>query len=114
MSLENIIQSLERGICPVELDYRPREEGAENVNWDRVLYNLKYHQPEFYENKFPPECNQIPAFDKVIDLIVEKNYNNSPLKEILDRQDEMIALQEEKLLNKEYKDAEEISIQSSN
>jgi hypothetical protein len=59
------------------------------------MYNLRYKQPEFYEEKFPPECRNIPAFDKVIDLIVEKNYNNSPLKEILQRQDEMIRKQEE-------------------
>jgi hypothetical protein len=56
---------------------------------------LKYKQPEFYEQKFPPECRNIPAFDQIIDLIVEKNYNNSPLKEILERQDEMIRKQED-------------------
>jgi hypothetical protein len=94
MSLENIIRSLENGVCPLELDYRPREEGAENIDWNRVMYNLTYKQPEFYEDKFPPECKNIPAFDKVIDIIVEKNYNNSPLKEILERQDQMIELQE--------------------
>ena len=94
MSLENIIKSLENGLVPVELDYRTREEGAENIDWNRVMYNLTYKQPEFYEQKFPPECKNIPAFDKVIDLILDKNYNNSPLKEILERQDEMIARQE--------------------
>jgi len=96
MSLENIIHSLENGLVPVELDYRAKEEGdVSNINWDRVLYNLRYKQPEFYEEKFPVECKHIPAFDKVIDLIVNKNYNNNPLKEILERQDEMIRKQEE-------------------
>jgi hypothetical protein len=96
MSLENIIKSLENGLVPLELDYRPREEGdVSTIDWDKVRYNLTYKQPEFYEQKFPPECAKIPAFDKVIDLIVEKNYNNSPLKEILQRQDEMISKQEE-------------------
>lgn len=93
MSLENIIKSLERGICPVELDYRPNEKG-DNIDWDKVLYNLKYHTPEFYESKYPPEIKHIPAFDEVINLIVDKNYDNSPLKEILQKQDEMIALQD--------------------
>jgi hypothetical protein len=95
MSLENIIQSLKNGICPLELDYRPREEGADvsNIDWDKVRYNLTYKQPEFYEQKFPVECKHIPGFDKIVDMIIEKNYNNSPLKEILERQDELIELQ---------------------
>jgi hypothetical protein len=104
MSLENIIKSLENGICPLELDYRPREEGAENIDWDRVLYNLKYHQPEFYEEKFPPEIKKIPGFNQIVDLIIEKNYNNSPLKEILQKQDEMIKRQEN--LNNNYEEHE--------
>jgi hypothetical protein len=90
MSLENIIKSLENGICPLELNYKPREEGAENIDWDKVLFNLKYHQPEFYEKKFPKEIHNIPAFDKVINLIVEKNADNSPLKEMMERQEENI------------------------
>jgi len=102
MSLENIIRSLENGICPLELDYRQREEGAENIDWNKVMYNLTYKQPEFYEDKFPPECKHIPAFDKVIDLIVNKNYNNSPLKEILQRQDQLIEMQEN--LNNNYEE----------
>jgi hypothetical protein len=102
MSLENIIRSLENGICPPELNYKNNED--EGIDWNRVMYNLRYKQPEFYEEKFPPECKQIPAFDKIIDMVIEKNYNNSPLKEILQRQDEMIALQEN--LNKQYKDEE--------
>ena len=94
MSLENIIRSLENGICPLELNYKAKEDGAENIDWNRVLYNLRYKQPEFFEDKFPPECKAIPAFDKVIDLIIEKNYENSPLKEILERQDKLIEMQE--------------------
>jgi len=93
MSLENIIKSLENGICPPELNYKNNED--QGINWDHVLYNLRYKQPEFYEQKFPPECANIPAFDQVIDLIVEKNFENSPLKEILQRQDELIRKQEE-------------------
>ena len=96
MSLENIIRSLENGLVPVELDYRAKEEGdVSNIDWDKVRYNLTYKQPEFYEQKFPPECANIPGFDQVIDLIVNKNFENSPLKEILQKQDEMIRKQEE-------------------
>jgi len=92
MSLENIIRSLENGLVPLELDYRPREEGADvsNIDWDKVLFNLKYHQPEFYENKFPKEIKKLPAFDKIVDLIVEKNAENSPLKEMKRRQENIV------------------------
>ena len=95
MSLENIIRSLENGLVPLELDYRQREESdVSTIDWDKVLFNLRYKQSEFYEQKFPPECKDIPGFDKIIDMVIEKNYENSPLKEILQRQDEMIALQD--------------------
>jgi hypothetical protein len=112
MSLENIIKSLENGLLPVELDYRNHGEEGKTIDWDKVLYNVRYHTPEYYASKFPPECKHIPAFDKIIDLIVEKNYNNSPLKEILERQDEMIERQNENILNNKYNDGEEISDQS--
>jgi|688.fasta_scaffold12347_14 hypothetical protein len=103
MSLENIIKSLENGICPLELNYKPCE-GGENIDWNKVMYNLTYKQPEFFEDKFPVECKHIPGFDKVIDLIVEKNYENSPLKEILERQDKLIEMQEN--LNNIYEPTE--------
>lgn len=85
--VENIIKSLENGLVPLELDYRPNEKG-DNIDWNKVLFNLKYHQPEFYENKFPPECKHIPAFDKIVDLILDKNKDNSPLKDMIERQEE--------------------------
>jgi hypothetical protein len=112
MSLENIIKSLENGLVPLELDYRAKEDGdVSNINWEKVMYNLRYKQPEFYEQKFPPECAKIPAFDKVIDLIIEKNYENSPLKEILERQDEMIERQEN--LHKQYNEPAESNTDAS-
>ena len=60
----------------------------------RVLYNIRYHDPTFYDNKFPTEIRQIPAYDKIIDLIVDKNKDNTPLKEMTERNN----------INKEYKD----------
>ncbi len=84
MDLSNLIKSLENGVCPAELLYKPNPE-TDEFDWNRVLYNLRYHDPEFYDNKFPPEIKQIPAYDKIIDLIVDKNKDNSPLKEIIER-----------------------------
>ena len=95
MDISNLIKSLENGVCPAELLYKPNPEVAE-FDWDRVLYNIKYHTQEFYDNKFDksPEIRQIPGYEKIIDLIVEKNEDNSPLKEIIER----------KNVNKEYTD----------
>ena len=84
MDISNLIQSLENGVCPAELLYKPNPE-TDEFDWSRVLYNMRFHDPEFYDIKFPPEIKQIPAYDKVIDLIVEKNQDNSPLKEIIER-----------------------------
>ena len=86
MDISNLIKSLENGICPAELLYKPNSETTE-FDWDRVLYNMRYHTPEFYDSKFDksPEIRQIPSYEKIIDLIVEKNEDNSPLKEITER-----------------------------
>jgi hypothetical protein len=102
MNIQNLIRSLENGICPQELSYNG-DYNNESIDWERVLYNVKYHQPQFYEDKFPSEIHQIPAFDQVINLIVEKNKDNSPLIEIEEKQ---------KILNKQY-NGEKISITPS-
>ncbi len=81
MDISNLIKGLENGVCPAELLYKPNPETTE-IDWDKLLYNLRYHDPAFYDNKFPKEVRQIPSYDKIIDLIVEKNQDNSPLKEM--------------------------------
>ncbi len=98
MDICNLINSLENGVCPAELLYKPNPEVSE-FNWDKVLYNIRYHDPAFYDNKFPQEIRQIPAYDKIIDLIVEKNEENSPLKEMTERNN----------ISKQYKDDDEVS-----
>ena len=97
MDISNLIKSLENGVCPAELLYKPNPD-VSNFDWDRVLYNLRYHDPAFYDEKFPPEIKQIPAYDKIIDLIVEKNEDNTPLKEITERNNII-----------KYKDDEDVS-----
>ena len=93
MDIYNLVKSLENGVCPTELLYKPNPEVTE-FDWDRVLYNIRYHDPTFYDNKFPTEIRQIPAYDKIIDLIVDKNKDNTPMKEMTERNN----------INKEYKD----------
>lgn len=97
-SLDNIIRCLELGICPPQLCYTNQPE--EEIDWNRVAYNCRYHETEFYEKKWAPELHNLPAFDKIIDLIVDKNKENSPLKEIIERSEKA----EEIYIDKEYKD----------
>ena len=97
MDISNLVKCLENGVCPEELLYKHNPDVSE-FDWDRVLYNIRYHDPSFYDNKFPPEIKQIPAYDKIIDLIVEKNEDNTPLKEMTERNNII-----------KYKDDEDVS-----
>ena len=92
MSLQNLIKSLENGICPAELNFSKNNNDNDNIDWEKVRYNTFYKSPEFFESKFPNEILGMNGFDKVIDLIVEKNINNTPLKEIITREniDELV------------------------
>ena len=103
MDISNLIASLELGICPAELNYKPNQETTE-IDWDKLLYNLRYHDATFYDNKFPTECRQIPAYDKIIDLIVEKNENNSPLKE-MEKRNNIINYKDEEVVSTEQEDS---------
>lgn len=84
--MQNLIKSLENGICPASLNFSTKPDAE--IDWEKVAYNTFYHTNQFYQDKLPAELEQLPGFDKIIDLIVEKNKDNSPLKEILERQEE--------------------------
>ena len=80
MDLQKLIRQLEMGVCPTELNYRA--DAGEEIDWEKVAYNARYHSFEFYDGKFPNEIKKMPAYDKIVELIVDKNEDNSPLKEI--------------------------------
>jgi hypothetical protein len=84
MDFKNLLKSLENGICPAELNFSGNKEDV--IDWDKVRYNTFFKSNEYFEDKFPPELQNLPAFDKIIDLIVDKNKDNSPLKEITEKQ----------------------------
>jgi len=85
-NIKNILKSLENGVCPAELCFNLKQN--EVIDWEKVRYNTFFKSNEFYENKFPAEFENLTAFDKIIELIVEKNKDNSPLKEMEARQQE--------------------------
>jgi hypothetical protein len=84
MDFKNLLKSLENGICPAELNFSGNKEDV--IDWDKVRYNTFFRSNEYFEDKFPTELQNLPAFDKIIDLIVDKNKDNSPLKEITEKQ----------------------------
>ena len=93
MDLQKMIGQLEMGICPIELNYRG--DAVEELDFEKVAYNTRYHSFDYYDAKFPNEIKKMPAYDKIVDLCVQKNEENSPLKEIT-------KLIEQKNIDKEY------------
>lgn len=83
MDLKNLIAQLEEGLCPAELNFSLAP--SDPIDWQKVRYNTFYKSPEFYADKFPEVVHKLPAFDKIIDDIVEMNKENSPLKEITEK-----------------------------
>ena len=95
MDLQKLIRQLEQGICPAEFNYRA--DSQQDFDIEKVAYNTRYHSFGFYDSKFPNEIKKMPAYDKIVELIVDKNIDNSPLKEITQ-------LTEEKNKDKMYSD----------
>lgn len=83
MDLKNIITQLENGLCPAELNFSLSP--SDPIDWDKVRYNTFFKSHQFYADKFPEVVHKLPAFDKIIDKIVEMNKDNSPLKEITEK-----------------------------
>ena len=80
MSLERLIRQLGNGICSAELNFRA--DAQQEFDIEKVAYNTKYHSFDFFDSKFPNEVKKLPGYDKIVDLCVDKNVDNSPLKEI--------------------------------
>ena len=57
------------------------EKNFVKLDLSMVQYNNLYHNFDYYNRKFPPGYDNIPGFPDVIQSIVEKNNDNTPLKE---------------------------------
>ena len=84
MDLRELNKLFSKGILPDELDFtiKPRPE----LDINKIKYNSFYRSYEFAESKFPPGYENIPGFDKIIDLTRQELENTSPLEEIEFRQ----------------------------
>ena len=68
--------------------WTPTNEEKEVVIIDEncIMYNNIYKSFEFYDKKFSEGYQNILGFEKIIDQIVDKSQDNSPLAEIISRQ----------------------------
>jgi hypothetical protein len=55
-------------------------------NSSKLQYNSYYNSPEFWFSKWPKNYENIPQINIIVDHIIEKNKNLTPLQEILQLQ----------------------------
>ena len=91
--IKKINQDLEQGKLPDCLNFV--DEPKEKFDWRMVKYNTFYKDREYIIGQFPKGFETLPAFDKIIDEIIENI--DSPLEEMERRQ---------KKNNLEYSDGE--------
>jgi len=77
------IEMLNKGILPDSLNFGLQQNNELDIN--KIAYNLRYKTTEYWESKFPPGYESIPGFDKIIKKIAEESI--SPLEEITLKQE---------------------------
>jgi hypothetical protein len=75
--INEINDSFKQGILPDCLNFSLPSVDA--FDWEKVKYNTFYKSYEFAEKKFPKGYENIPGFDKVIELCIPKM---TPVEEI--------------------------------
>lgn len=89
MNITNINKQLEKGELPIEFyDLIFPEPEKDIIDWEKVKYNSFYKSYDYYESRFNLDYSHIKGFEKVIESIVEKNKNKTPLDEINERIEE--------------------------
>ena len=71
------IALLNCGILPDNLTFNKR---AEELDLNKLAYNLRYKSTEYWLNKFPQGFENLPASEQILEAIIEKSL--SPLEEI--------------------------------
>jgi len=78
--LSQILNDLDNGILPIELDYNIKENDPIDIS--KIQYNAFYRNYEFYQNKFPDGLKNLPGFNDYINYVVESKKNITPLQEL--------------------------------
>lgn len=85
MDSKTVVKILNSGALPNELNFSLKQP---EVDWSKVLYNSFYKSYEFHKNKFPEGFENLPAFDKIVDNMIETC--KTPLEEMEIRQENNI------------------------
>lgn len=80
MSIQQLNNQLMSGILPDDLNFGIKRDSE--LDLVKLKYNAFYRSYDFYESKFPKGINSIIGFDKVIDNIIYKAKDKTPLDEI--------------------------------
>ena len=71
------IKLLNRGILPDSLKFNRQQE---ELDLNKVAYNLRYKDTNYWLNKFPPGFENLPGSEKVLEQIAQKAL--TPLEEL--------------------------------
>jgi hypothetical protein len=83
-----VIEELEQGFIPYELDYKISEDGYANckIEWHKLKYDF-WNTRDFWASKMPSGLiEQFPCLDYMVDELIEYNKGKTPLDEIIERQ----------------------------
>lgn len=85
-NIKDILEQLDRGILPKELDFNNIDDTSEEEYMARIQYNTFYKNPYYFINKFPnPKAfMNLPGAEQIIDEMVANA--KTPLEEMLERQ----------------------------
>ena len=80
-NLKKILESLDNGILPDELNFNLKIQDDDNIDWAKLQYNTFYNTEHHIKENIIPKClHKLPG----IDLIIEDLQKNTltPLEEI--------------------------------
>ena len=82
--MNHINKALECGQIPNELNYTSSKD-VFTLDLEKLRYNTFFKTPEYFDKRFNPCLKGLPGYDKILDLIVEQNKDNSLTKEMAER-----------------------------
>lgn len=82
--MDRLNKTLQNGEIPNELNFTSSKD-AYVLDWDKIKYNTFYKTPEYFDKRFNPCLKNLPGYDKILNLIVEANEDNSLTKEMVKR-----------------------------
>jgi hypothetical protein len=82
MNSFEVVKKLNSGVLPNELNFSLEQP---ELDWSKVLFNTFYKSYEFHSSKFPDGFENLPAFDKIVNHMIENA--KTPLEEMTKRQE---------------------------